>query len=224
MKSDVQFWTDVAVGQCIKHSVSPEQAAWYTLRCHIAQLMAYYRRDIPDEWEARIGEAIPTQLTYDIAGRMKGDVLFGVEIDLPDEEFQAVLKDPDHFQPPDFSPEAWRVISESTGMTREEWERLATDTREMLEKDVRCPNCNNSGKLREVAVLLSAPDPFVLQSGVQLHLKCRSCESDLTVDTSVKGLQLSDTKWPHFKNTLFWASVAAFVSTFVALLWALTRK
>lgn len=224
MKSDLQFWTDVAVGQCIKHSVSPDQAAWYTLRCYIAQMLAYYRRDIPPEWEERIDQSIPTQFGYDIAGRMKGDYLFGVEIDLPYDEFQAALTDPDHFQPLQLSPRAWQVVKETTGMSREEWELLSNDTQEMLEKNVTCPKCNLSGKLAEIAVLLSAPDPFTRQSGVSLHLKCEWCGSDLTVDTTVKGLQLSDTKWPGFKNVVFWAAVAALVLTFVGILWSLKLK
>lgn len=224
MRSDVQFWTDVAVGQCVKKAVAPEEAVWYTLRCYLAQMLAYYRRDLPKEWADQIDESIPNQFSYDMANRMKGDVLFGVTTDIPEDEYRATLDDHDFSRTPALSNWGWQVVKETSGMSRQEWEQVAEHVQATLDKIVTCPKCNLSGKLADISVLVAAPDPFARVSATAPHFTCEWCGSDLTLDTSVKGLEMTDKRWPNTKGIVFWVSVVAFVSTFVGILWALKWK
>ncbi len=224
MKSDVQFWTDYAVGRCVKKSVSPEEGVWYGLRCYIAQLMAYYRRSIPAKWEDVIDEGVASQFVYDIADRMRGEVLFGVPIDIPEDEFYAALSDTDLSQPPQLSPRAWQMVKEVSGASREEWELILENVRAALAKHVTCPKCYLSGRISDIAVLVAAPDPFTRASSLALHFKCEWCGTDLTLDTTVKGLEMTDKRWLDNRGRLFWFWVAGFVVAFAGFLWLLKLK
>lgn len=224
MRSDVQFWTDVAVGRCVRREVSPEAEVWYLLRLYIAQLMVYYRRDIPQKWDDLIDPAIPTQFAYDIADRMKGDIMFGKQIDLPDDEFRAALDDEDMAQAPRLSPWGWQVLRESSGMAKEEWEEIPNNVRATLDKQVTCPKCNLQGKLGDMAVLDSAPDPFNRGSGLSLHFTCEWCGSDLNLDTTVKSLEMAGKVWSGTKNIVFWVALIGAIVTFLGILWALKWK
>lgn len=218
MNGNVRFWTDVTVGRCIRKSIPAVEAVYYELCCSIAQLMKFWRIDLPRKWEERLGDEVPVSVAYDAAARMTPDFMFGKAVDIPADEYYALLNGPDLADIPVLSPRAWQVLQDVTGMSEQDWAQLPASIEAALDKHVICPKCGVSGKLTEIANLVSAPDPFLMGSGAALHVTCKHCGQELTLDTAVKGLEVVDRRWSNTRNTIFWAAIAAFVMAFIAVL------
>jgi transcription elongation factor Elf1 len=218
MNGNVRFWTDVVVGRCMRNSMSPAEAVYYDMCCSIAQLMKFWRNDLPPKWEGRVGDEVPASVAYDAFERLKPAYMFGQAVDIPANEFYEVLNGPELTSNPALSPKAWKVVREVTGMGEQDWEQLPASIQSVLDKHVTCPKCGASGKLTEVAGLVSAPDPFLMGSGAALHVACKHCGEELTVDTAVKGLEIVDKRWSNTRNTIFWAAIVAFVLALIAVL------
>jgi hypothetical protein len=220
----VRQWTDVAVGRCVSKSVSPEEAVGYELRCSIAQLMEFWRHDLPEKWAERVGDEVPSSMAYDAAARLKPVNMLGQVSDMPAEEFYAALESDDLTQTPQLSDKAWKIVCDVTGVSKEEWEQIPADVRAALEQKVTCPECGASGKLTDTAQLVSAPDPFSMSSGASLHFSCKQCQAKLNLDTAVRGLETVDKKWTETKSTVFWVVAAGLMVAMLFVMWLLTLK
>lgn len=198
MKPDIQTWVEAAATKHVRDGVPIEDTHTFLVGRALIQLLLYWRCEVPQSWlpisgdidftcmGLRLQEYVPPKELEGLAGTMYSA--------LEPKKWAPIASLPE---------EVWRLITQITGLTQREWERIPNMVHTLLATEIRCPKCGLISNYAALGELREVSDPFAYGSSRSFHFNCSRCNSFLVVDaypTPRKRIQIN---WADVRAVAF---------------------
>jgi len=180
MRPDLRLWIETAVGKNMRDWVPVENVHAYLVDRSLAQLLWYWRYDVPPRWDKLIIRTDWSLLGRQLTQFSAMDIQEGVDEAVP--AVYEALRACDWESIRAIPPQIWEWIRQLTCLSEGEWERVPGLAADLLNSNLRCHTCNLQGKLKDVTEIKGVPDPFMFGSSGALHLVCRHCRVSAPFD------------------------------------------
>lgn len=192
MKPDMRTWVEAAISKHLRDDLPLDQSHASLVHGVLAQLLRYWRYDVPGDWGDLLDNAAYSITAWQIKER--ASMAMGerdVDAYAPDVitaigkgEWDALAALPDA---------VWGWVHEMTGLSRAEWGMVPETAAEVLRTELECPRCKSQGPLHSLLRMREGAEPVRLTSTGAVHFTCGRCGSGLTLD-------LSEPRIPDFTN------------------------
>ncbi len=220
MRPDLRTWVEAGIAYHLKGGVPIDDLPRLMVGRMLAQLLWYFRCDVPGEWADTVSELDFSSLARQMEDRTHLDAGFD---DLPacPGDVQSALEKGDWQSLKSVPSSAWEWVARITGLGEGDWESIPSHVRAALESPFICPVCKHAGSVAESARVAYSVDPFDWSSSNVTHLTCRNCGSHLVYDVATSTARLWGQTWSRLRTAVL-ALIGLGALLFLIAMWRST--
>lgn len=219
MSADMKTWVDAAISRHLRDGASLDDVRTCFVGGLLAQMLLYYRYDVPGKWEGVYNNADLLGLGKRLADTpgLVGYCTLGPPA-LPDYAAIYEALETDCWSSYErLSAVVWRMLSAISGLTKEEWQSLPGLTEEALVKTMVCSRCGYADNLAGFGEVTEYADPFTFSGGTRIHLRCKRCGEKVTFESGAMQVEKYRPKVINARGLIIGAGITTMLLIVAAL-------
>jgi hypothetical protein len=216
---DMRTWVEAAVTKYVRDLIPAEQTHVFLVRRVLAQLLWYWRYEVPLKWQSSIIDLDYSLFAIRLQEATIEDLGFR-RVDANISQVYSALDSSDWDTIASLPEPVWNWITDLTGLSLRQWEGVPNAVLELVDQDIICPRCEKTCDLREVGELVSITDPFSCHGSNKPSFACERCGTHLVFDM----FGLSDEPRPQSRWNSLLMKRAAGIAVAVVVVYYLWRR
>lgn len=186
---DERVWVEQAIAVYLRSRAFMTEIPALLLGRVLAQLLYYWKCEVPEKWDFATGNTDYTSLTYSIAEDMSSTYEASLDCTAYGADVYTALDSGDWNKMLALPDRVWKWISDYTGLSKDQWQHIADKAQDILDSRVTCPDCASVFALQDIGAPEEVSDPFSMTSSRDsLRFTCPNCTHDMVLNASEHSL------------------------------------